>query len=58
MPFVSNRMDFTRLQARVMYTVPRLPAVTLQLGAMHTLTGRNVGQSTLLSGGMTSAIRL
>lgn len=58
MPFVSNRMDFTRLQARVMYTVPRLPAVTLQLGAMHTLTGRNVGQSTLLSGGLTSAIRL
>ena len=58
MPFVSNRMDFTRLHARVMYAMPRLRGLTLHVGAMQTLTGRNVGKSTSLSGGLTSAFRL
>ncbi len=46
MPFVSNRMDYTRVDARVQYVLPRLPVVTLHLGASHVLRGRNVGQST------------
>ncbi len=58
MPFVSNRMDFTRLQARVMFTPPRAPGVQLQAGAMRTLAGRNVGRATALSGGATVAFRL
>jgi hypothetical protein len=58
MPFVSNRMDFTRLHARVMYALPRLNGVSVQVGAMRTLVGRNVGESTSLSGGLTSAFRL
>jgi hypothetical protein len=57
MPFVSNRMDFTRLQAKAMYTLPRLRAITVMAGAAHTLAGRNVGQGTTLSAGLTTAFR-
>lgn len=58
MPFPSNRMDFTRVHARAMYVLPRLPAIQLELGAARTLAGRNVGQSTLLSAGLTTAFGL
>jgi hypothetical protein len=58
MPFVSNRMDFTRLHARAMYALPGLPGLAVQVGAMRTLAGRNVGRSTMLTGGLTSAFRL
>ncbi len=46
MPFVSNRMNFTRLDARVQYTLPKLPGVVLHAGGSRILDGRNVGQST------------
>ncbi len=46
MPFVSNRMNFTRLDGRVQYTVPKLPGVIVHAGASRVLSGRNVGQST------------
>ena len=51
MPFVSNRMDFTKAEASVMYglTVPTDFAV--QLGASTTLDGRNVGRATALTFG-------
>lgn len=49
MPFVSNRMDFTRVDGSVMYG---LKDVTLRVGAAHVLDGRNVGQSTTLSSGL------
>jgi hypothetical protein len=52
MPFVSNRMDFTRLDGRVQYTLPKLRAATIHLGASHVLTGRNVGQSTAVMAGL------
>lgn len=58
MPFLSNRMNFTRVQARVMYTLPKLPGLAVQAGVVRTLSGRNVGQSTLISGGLTSALHL
>lgn len=58
MPFVSNRMDFTRIGAKVMYMLPALPALGVSVGAAHTLTGRNVGQSTTYSVGLISAFRL
>jgi hypothetical protein len=57
MPFASNRMDFLRVQARAMYAVPRLDGIQLELGAARTLTGRNVGQSTALSAGVTTFFR-
>lgn len=52
MPFVSNRMNFSRLQAHVMYTMKSIPLV-LNSGAMTTLAGRNVGKSTMFTGGVT-----
>jgi hypothetical protein len=58
MPFVSNRMDFTRLHARAVYALPRLSGVFVHVGAMRTLAGRNVGRSSMLVGGLTSAVRL
>jgi hypothetical protein len=57
-PFVSNRMDFTRIDGRVQYVVPRLKVVTLHVGASHILTGRNVGQSTSIMGGVLLAGKL
>lgn len=56
MPFVSNRMDFTRVQAHVMYTLRSLPLI-LNSGAMTTLSGRNVGRSTMYTLGVTYLVR-
>jgi hypothetical protein len=56
MPFVSNRMDFTRAQAHVMYTMRSLPLI-LNSGAMTTLAGRNVGRSTMYTAGVTVLMR-
>jgi hypothetical protein len=52
MPFVSNRMNFTKIDASVLYAfnVPKVPA--LRLGASHILRGRNVGQSTMITSGL------
>jgi hypothetical protein len=58
MPFVSNRMDFVRLQARAMYVLPRVRGVMLGAGFARTLTGRNVGQSTTLWAGLTTVFGL
>lgn len=56
MPFVSNRMDFTRVQAHVMYTMRSLPVI-LNSGAMTTLEGRNVGKSTMYTVGVTYLVK-
>ena len=58
MPFVSNRMNVTRLDARVQYTVPRLPGLILHAGAGRVLDGRNVGQSTTVLAGVLLAGKL
>lgn len=52
MPFVSNRMNFTKVDASVMYAlnVPKVPA--LRLGISRTVRGRNVGQSTTVTSGL------
>jgi hypothetical protein len=50
MPFVSNRMDFTRLDGTVMYALPR--DLSLRVGAARVLSGRNVGQSTTIFSGL------
>ena len=57
-PFVSNRMDFTRVDARVQYQLPMFKVVSVHLGASHVLTGRNVGQSTTFMGGLLLAGKL
>jgi hypothetical protein len=58
MPFVSNRMNATMAHAEVMYFLPRLSNLRLDLGAAHTITGRNVGRSTSFMTGFTYALHL
>jgi hypothetical protein len=56
MPFVSNRMDFVRLDGALMYALPK--NLSISLGAARVLTGRNVGQSTTLTSGLVYALHL
>jgi hypothetical protein len=58
MPFVSNRMNYTSAHAEVMYVLPGISNLRLNLGAAHTLRGRNVGRSTSFMTGLTYAFRL
>ena len=55
-PFVSNRMDFVKLGGGVMYELPK--NLSVQLGAAHVLSGRNVGQSTTFTSGLMYALHL
>lgn len=52
MPFVSNRMNFVKLDGLVMYTLPAPRQLGIRLGASRTASGRNVGQATTLTGGL------
>jgi hypothetical protein len=56
MPFVSNRMDFTRLDGAVMYALKVPKDVMIRLGAGQVLSGRNVGQSTTFTSGVFYAL--
>lgn len=58
MPFVSNRMDFTRIDGSVQFVVPRTKGLSVHVGGSHVLTGRNVGQSTSITAGLLLAGRL
>ncbi|MDB4891122.1 MAG: hypothetical protein JWL61_2977 [Gemmatimonadetes bacterium] len=58
MPFVSNRMDFVRVDGAVMYALPVPNNLSIRFGASHVLTGRNVGQSTTFTTGVSHAFRL
>jgi hypothetical protein len=58
MPFASNRMNFTMAHAELMYFLPGVSGLRLDLGAAHTLSGRNVGQSTTIMTGLTYALHL
>jgi hypothetical protein len=49
-------MDFVKAGASVMYTLPIPQPVAIQLGAMRTLSGRNVGNSETYTAGVTYAI--
>ncbi|HUR10977.1 MAG TPA: hypothetical protein VM012_06395 [Flavitalea sp.] len=51
MPFPSNEMNATKAGIGLKYTVNKAPGLSLIGGATHTLSGRNVGQSTTLYGG-------
>jgi hypothetical protein len=52
MPFVSNRMNFSKLDGMVMYTFKSPVTLSLHVQASRVLSGRNVGQSTTLSAGI------
>ena len=49
MPFVSNRMNFTKVDGAIMYALPQ--NLSVRLGAARVLKGRNVGQSTTVTAG-------
>jgi hypothetical protein len=52
MPFVSNRMNMSRLDAMALYYFREPTGLGVKLGAAYTLAGRNVGQSTTLNAGL------
>jgi hypothetical protein len=55
-PFVSNRMDFVRVEGTAMYALP-VPLV-IRVGVSRVVSGRNVGRSTTVSGGLMYLVRL
>lgn len=58
MPFVSNRMNYTTAHAELMYFLPGVSNLRLDLGVARTLNGRNVGQATSFMSGFTYALHL
>ena len=51
MPFVSNRMNFQKVGALVMYYLPVPKGLAVRASYSYTIDGRNVGQSsTYLAG--------
>jgi Putative MetA-pathway of phenol degradation len=52
MPFVSNRMNFVKVDGFVMYDLAMPKDLSIRLGATRTVSGRNVGQATTLTGGL------
>jgi hypothetical protein len=51
MPFVSNRMNFSKAGVGVRYALPPLPQLELQFGYAYTLDGRNAGDAATLTTG-------
>lgn len=58
MPFVSNRMDFSKAGGLVMYEIPKTGGLAGLVSVAHTFEGRNVGLSTSVSAGLMYRIRL
>ena len=52
MPFVSNRMNFQKVGALVMYYLPVPKGLALRASYSYTIDGRNVGQSTTYLAGI------
>lgn len=52
MPFVSNRMNFSKVGGMVMYPIPKLGGLAAQAAYAYTLNGRNVGQANTFTVGL------
>lgn len=52
MPFLSNRMNSSRVDALAMYYFQRPRNLVVRAGASHAFSGRNVGQSTTFLAGI------
>ena len=52
MPFVSNKVNFSKVSAMVMYPLPKLRGLAFQFQYGYIVDGRNVGQSTTLNTGL------
>ncbi len=57
MPFVSNKMNFVKGSALVMYYLPKPKGLAIRGSITYTLSGRNVGQSTAFLGGLLYTIK-
>jgi hypothetical protein len=57
MPFVSNRMNFSKAGLLVMYYLPKPAGLALRGSVGYTLAGRNVGQSTTWMAGALYTIK-
>lgn len=51
-PFVSNRMNFSKVGGTVMYPLPKLTRLEFHFGYAYTMNGRNVGQATTITTGL------
>jgi hypothetical protein len=52
MPFVSNRMNYSKLELLAMYYLPKPKYVAVRGAYTYTVAGRNVGQATTLMAGL------
>ncbi|HRI78882.1 MAG TPA: transporter [Cyclobacteriaceae bacterium] len=52
MPFVSNRMNFSKIDLTVMYYLPKPKNLAIRGAVGYTVAGGNVGQSTYFMGGL------
>ena len=57
-PRMFQLMNSTMGHAELMYFLPRVNGLRLDLGVMQVLRGRNVGQSTTIMTGLTYALHL
>jgi hypothetical protein len=59
MPFVSNRVNFSKVGALLMYPlpIPKLRNLTVQFSWAHVVDGRNVGESTTFTTGLLYTLR-
>lgn len=51
-PFVSNKMNFSKVDALVMYYLPKAKNLALRVSGTYTVDGRNVGQATTVTAGL------
>lgn len=52
MPFVSNQMNFSKLEGLVMYYLPKPKNLAARAAYSYTVAGRNVGQSSMWMAGL------
>ena len=52
MPFISNRMNFSRVGGEIMAPITKLRALSFDFAYAYTVSGRNVGQATTLVAGL------
>lgn len=52
MPFVSNRMNYSKIDVTAAYFVPKIENLAVRATVGYTVAGRNVGESTYFIGGL------
>ncbi len=52
MPFVSNRMNFSKIGGMIMAPIPKLRDLKVHVAYAYTLNGRNVGRATTVTTGI------